>query len=89
MKKGGSNTRKTRELLRRSDDGLTVEEIAQALGDIPHSYLSKILRNMPDAYIDRWQLSKAGRHRAVWAVVVPPENCPRPARKKDRMMEIY
>lgn len=83
MTSGGSNTRKTRALLRRHEDGLTVEEIAQSLGGIPRSYLSKILRNMPDAYIDRWQLSKAGRHRAVWAVVTPPENCPRPARKKD------
>jgi len=83
MKKDSSNTQKTRELLRRNEDGLTVKEMTQSLGNIPASYLSRILRNMPDAYIDRWLRGKAGRYRAVWAVVVPPENCPRPKKKDE------
>lgn len=79
----GSNVRinKTRELLRQNPDGLTARQIDDAFdyGNLPHVY--RILKSMPDAYIDRW-LQKGKRYTAVWCVVVPPENCPRPDKKK-------
>ena len=71
-----------RSLLRREDDGLTVNYIAEELGAPPKS-IAKALERMPDAYIDRW--TEAGNwspHQAVWCVVVPPENCPMPTKKK-------
>lgn len=75
----GSNVRinKTRELLRNSPDGLTARQIADAFDydNMPHMY--RILQSMPDAYIDRWQRT-GKRLSAVWCVVVPPPNCPKP-----------
>lgn len=40
-----------------------------------------MIHKFPDAYIDRW-IKKDNYLTAVWCVVVPPENCPRPDRKK-------
>jgi len=38
---------------------------------------------MPDAYIDRWQkINAKNNYAAVWCVVVPPENCPKPNQKE-------
>jgi hypothetical protein len=38
----------------------------------------RVLRDMPDTYIDRWELRPRKPPAAVWCVVVPPENCPKP-----------
>ena len=43
----------------------------------------KSIKTMPDAYIDRWQVGTRGRLYAVWSVVVPPKDCPKPTRKID------
>lgn len=51
------------------------------LAETDKSHISRIVRSMPDAYIDRW-LKTGQRVTAVWCVVVPPDNCPRPERKK-------
>lgn len=68
-----------RALLRQHPDGLTATQIMQALPHISDSYvLRKCLEAMPDAYIDRWGGPKRGQFYAVWCVVVPPENCPKP-----------
>lgn len=69
-----------RQVLRDTPDGMTVAQLAQVAGtDKTHAH--RIVNKMPDAYIDRWQ--KSGAHlSAVWCVVVPPENCPRPEPKK-------
>lgn len=79
----GSNVRinKTRELLRQNPDGLTARQIDDAFdyGNLPHVY--RILKGMPDVYIDRW-LKHGKRYTAVWCIVVPPPNCPRPEKKK-------
>ena len=67
-----------RRLLRANSDGLTVAEIASAL-DIVGEGLRLTLSRMPDAYIDRWIPAKQRRPcTAVWCVVVPPEDCPKP-----------
>jgi len=80
-----SRIKQVRDLLRQSSDGLTVKEIIKAIPDVTRPHLSRILNNMPDAYIDRWQSDKTKRwHRAVWCVVIPPENCPKPQNNDER-----
>jgi hypothetical protein len=75
----GSNLRinKTREILRDNPDGLTARQLNEILDmdNMPHMY--RILKTMPDAYIDRWKRT-GKRLSAVWCVVVPPPNCPKP-----------
>ena len=70
-----------RRVLRDSEDGLTVKQITDAVG-VDKDPLSRILQTMPDAYIDRWSGPTQGQYSAVWCVVVPPENCPRPTREE-------
>jgi len=70
-----------RRVLRDNPDGLTVEQIV-ALIAAPNNTINRLLKNMPDAYIDRWQRRGVKNYMsAVWCVVVPPENCPRPNRR--------
>jgi hypothetical protein len=86
--KKGSRIKQIRALLRASPDGLTVADLLAEVTRIDKAHASRILRSMPDAYIDRWVSVHDGRwHRAVWCVVVPPEHCPRPHRKNE--VEIY
>lgn len=73
----GSHIHNIRALLRDNTDGLTCVEIAARVGAAPEVAYNA-LRRMPDAYIDRWNLPKP--YTAVWCVVVPPPNCPRPER---------
>jgi hypothetical protein len=70
-----------REILRDEEDGCTIAELADRLHAIKSS-IASALEDMPDAYVDRW--NEAGQSRpyeAVWCVVIPPPNCPRPTRK--------
>jgi hypothetical protein len=69
-----------RKVLRESADGLTVKQIMD-LSQVHTDSLSRILQTMPDAYIDRWTGPAKGQYSAVWCVVIPPENCPRPTRE--------
>jgi len=67
-----------RELLRKDTEGLTVAQMAE-LTKAPQNSVQRALKAMPDAYIDRWTSTGRQRYyRAVWCVVVPPENCPKP-----------
>jgi hypothetical protein len=70
-----------RKVLRESEDGLTAKQITEAVG-VDKDPLSRILQTMPDAYIDRWSGPTRGQYSAVWCVVIPPENCPRPTREE-------
>ena len=83
----GSNVRlaRVRVALRATPDGMTVTEIVEAV-KTDRSHVGRILKAMPDAYIDRWVVSEAGKRwwQAVWCVVVPPENCPRPTTGKKK-----
>ena len=78
----GSNVRinNVRDILRATPDGMTVAQLSEA-SNTDTSHVHRIVHKMPDAYIDRW-LKKGHRCTAIWCVVVPPENCPRPERKK-------
>lgn len=75
-----SNHAQVRELLRLHTDGLTVLEISEMAGLLANSVLAS-LKCMPDAYIDRWKPAR-GKAAGIWCVVVPPENCPKPERKR-------
>ena len=71
-----------RAILRKEEDGCTVAELADRLAAQKSSIASAVTR-MPDIYIDRWTEAGQGRpYEAIWCVVVPPENCPKPERRK-------
>jgi len=73
-----SYNKQIRQALRDNPDGLTVAQIVALVG-APENTVNRQMRSMPDTYIDRWQ--KRGTQNyvsAVWCVVVPPEDCPKP-----------
>ena len=63
--------------LRGVPDGMTLSDLS-ALLDRPESNVRKVLKSMPDTYIDRWEWAPRGQYKAVWCVVIPPQDCPRP-----------
>ena len=67
-----------RALLREHPDGMDVEELAAILRVEMSNAVRTALKQMPDTYIDRWRKVGFSPYTAVWCVVVPPENCPRP-----------
>lgn len=72
---------KLRAMLRNEEDGSTVAELALRL-DARKVSIASALTRMPDTYVDRW--TEAGQSRpyeAVWCIITPPENCPKPTRK--------
>jgi hypothetical protein len=70
-------TQEIRALLRANSDGMTLEQIVWAVKR-DKANVKKNVRAMPDAYIDRWEAVPRKQYAAVWCVVVPPEDCPRP-----------
>jgi len=71
-----SNHHAIRMLLQQYHDGLTVSELAERL-EKDRASISQALSLMADAYIDRWTLRRK-QWAAVWCVIVPPQNCPKP-----------
>ena len=78
----GPKQKLIREILRANDNGLTVQQLAQA-ADVELSRAYRMVNSMPDAYIDRW-IKKGNTTTAVWCVVVPPPHCPRPPSQRNR-----
>jgi len=76
-------TAEVRQLLRDNPDGVDVGTIANRVDREP-SNIRKLLSTMPDAYIDRWVRQNGNPPMAIWCVVVPPENCPKPENKPRR-----
>ena len=74
-----SNHHAIRMLLQQYQDGLTATEMAERL-EKDRGSINRALPQMPDAYIDRWT-SHRKQWAAVWCVIVPPENCPKPMEK--------
>jgi hypothetical protein len=74
----GANHRQqiVRQLLRDNPEGLTVAQLTKLAGT-DKSHIHRMINKFPDAYIDRW-IKHDNFVTAVWCVVVPPENCPRP-----------
>jgi hypothetical protein len=75
-------TQEIRALLRANSDGMTIEQIVWAVKR-DKANVKKNVRAMPDAYIDRWEAVPRKQYAAVWCVVVPPEDCPRPENVDD------
>ena len=73
-----SATKSLRQLLRDNPDGLDIGTIANRLDREPDN-IRRRLKEMPDAYIVRWEKTK-GNYAAIWCVVTPPENCPHPTK---------
>jgi hypothetical protein len=69
-----------RAILRGHPDGLTTVALADMTGRDRHN-VRKLLIEMPDTYVDRWDGPHRGQYNAVWCVVIPPDNCPHPTRK--------
>lgn len=76
-----SNAPRLRELLRENTDGLTVAQLSESTGYRADS-IANTIGAMQDAYIDRWIGPYRGQWAAVWCVVVPPANCPKPTETK-------
>jgi hypothetical protein len=72
--------------LREIPDGMTLEELSELLNR-PKSNVRKVLKAMPDVYIDRWEVAPRGQYKAVWCIVVPPIDCPKPERTNDQSLQ--
>lgn len=77
-----SNHHAVRMALQKYPDGLTSSEIAERT-EKDRTAINRSLLAMPDAYIDRWVSFREhkGQWTAIWCVVVPPQNCPKPTEK--------
>ena len=72
-----------RSLLRgKHEAGATATQLAAEVGAASAESVFTALRNMPDAYIDRWLETYHMPPSAVWCVVVPPDDMPKPERKR-------
>ena len=58
-------------------DGMTTRQLS-ALVDSGMQDITRSLKTMPDAYVDRWTGPERGQWAAVWCVVDVPEDCPKP-----------
>jgi hypothetical protein len=58
-------------------DGMTTRQLS-ALVDSGMRDITRALKAMPDAYVDRWTGPERGQWAAVWCVVDVPEDCPKP-----------
>jgi len=77
-----SLVKSVRVTLRGIPDGATLEDLSELLDRSKYN-VRKVLKNMPDTYIDRWEVAPRGQYKAVWCVVIPPTDCPRPDGKAD------
>jgi hypothetical protein len=78
-----SNHHAIRMVLQKYPDGLTLTEIIERI-EKDRSAVTRALKEMPDAYIDRWMPYKGSGPspwQPVWCVIVAPENCPKPTEK--------
>ena len=71
-----------RTLLRSKPDGLTTKEITDEL-KLSRFTVQFAVKNMPDAYIDRWEGPTNGQYTAIWCVANVPDDCPHPKRTND------
>lgn len=55
-----------------------------AFPDRTDSNIRRSLKGLPDAYIDRWESASRKAYKAVWCVVIPPEDCPHPTKGKNK-----
>jgi len=70
-----------RELLLNNEDGLTRQQISDAL-NIHIANVKTAIGGMPDVYIDRWVMGQRKQYQKVYCAVYVPKDCPHP---KDRV----
>ena len=70
-----------RELLLNSADGMTVNQIAQAIGDDNPKSVQKTVKLIWGVYIDRWTVPKRGQFSAVYMCASIPEDAPHPTER--------
>lgn len=73
-----------REALQARPDGMTLNELRLAFPTRTLPNLRRSLKALPDAYIDRWESAPRKAYKAVWCVVIPPEDCPHPTKGTTR-----
>jgi hypothetical protein len=71
-------SKRIRDALAQSPDGLTSREIAVML-NVDVSQISRSLTLMPDVYIDRWTSCK-NKYTSVHCLAFVPDDCPYPVR---------
>ena len=72
-----------RQALREAPDGLSLEDLSIRLSR-PKDNLRKVLKAMPDTYIDRWETAPRGQYKAIWCACIPPKDCPSPEGWRDK-----
>lgn len=72
-------TNQLRAILRSHPEGLPVTALMDMTNVTHRSNMNRRLHDMPDTYIDRWEEHNK-TIRAVWCIVVPPDDCPHPKR---------
>ena len=66
-----------RDCLRSHEDGLTRQELSDALG-IHIANVKTAIKGMPDVYVDRWTRGRRNALQKVYCAVKVPEDCPHP-----------
>ena len=70
-----------RDILLASDDGLTIKQIAEQLGDDNYKSVAKTVKLIHGLYIDRWTVPKRGQFSAVYMCVEVPVHAPHPTER--------
>lgn len=80
-----------RRILRESDNGLTLMQLAAKMGTPHVGSLNKTLKLLPDAYIDHWTASNSTCPTwvQVWNVAPLPEDCPKPDRPAPQAKSVF
>lgn len=69
-----------RETLLESEDGMTIQEIADKLG-CGYKSIQKTIKLIWGVYIDRWAVPKRGQFSAVYMCVSVPDHAPHPTER--------
>jgi len=72
-----------RDVLRQSEDGLTISEISSKLL-LDEENLRVSIRSIFGVYIDRWSGPHRGQYAAIYMCAEVPENAPKPEKKNER-----
>lgn len=70
-----------RDMLLASEDGMTINQIAEALGDPNRKSVQKTVKLVHGLYIDRYTVIKKGTYAAVYVCVEIPEDAPHPTER--------
>jgi hypothetical protein len=65
-------------MLLASEDGMTIRQLAEALGDDSWKSVAKTVKLVYGLYIDRWTGPHRGQYAAVYMCMEAPEDAPHP-----------